>query len=147
MQIKTSSGERLFDTVQATFNLLEQSAGPALLEAKQLGMDIIVKEAMANGRLTDRNTAAAFAPKLSKLSESASSLGTTVDALALACVMCQPFKPMVLSGAATTEHLQSNAKAVDLAQKLDMDLVHDLMQTCVMDPKAYWDERSALSWN
>lgn len=38
---------------QATWNLLEQSAGEALLEAKEAGMDVIIKEGVANGRLTE----------------------------------------------------------------------------------------------
>jgi aryl-alcohol dehydrogenase-like predicted oxidoreductase len=48
-------GVRLFDAVQATWNLLEPSAGPALAEAHAAGLGVIVKEALANGRLTDRN--------------------------------------------------------------------------------------------
>jgi aryl-alcohol dehydrogenase-like predicted oxidoreductase len=44
-------GEPLFATVQATWNLLERSAGPALAEARQAGLGIIVKESLANGRL------------------------------------------------------------------------------------------------
>ncbi len=43
----------LFQVVQATWNLLEPSAGPALADAKALGLGVIVKEAVANGRLTD----------------------------------------------------------------------------------------------
>ena len=43
-----------FDTVQATWNLLEPSAGPALAAAHEAGMGVIVKEALANGRLTSR---------------------------------------------------------------------------------------------
>jgi aryl-alcohol dehydrogenase-like predicted oxidoreductase len=46
-----AGGEPLFATVQATWNLLERSAGPALAEAKQAGLRVIVKEALANGRL------------------------------------------------------------------------------------------------
>lgn len=44
-------GVRLFDTVQATWNLLETSVGPALADAHDAGVGIIVKEALANGRL------------------------------------------------------------------------------------------------
>ena len=46
-------GQRVFDCVQATWNLLEPSAGPALQAAHDAGMGVIVKEALANGRLTD----------------------------------------------------------------------------------------------
>src|SRR5436305_1641209 len=44
------AGERLFDCVQATWNLLEPSAGPVLAEAHAAGVGVIVKEALANGR-------------------------------------------------------------------------------------------------
>ena len=47
-------GVPLFDTVQATWNLLEPSAGPALAEASAAGCAVIVKEVLANGRLTRR---------------------------------------------------------------------------------------------
>ena len=40
-------GRRLFSAVQATWNLLERSAGEALAEAHASGMGVIVKEALA----------------------------------------------------------------------------------------------------
>ena len=43
-----------FDAVQATWNLLEPSAGPALAAAREAGLGVIIKEAVANGRLTRR---------------------------------------------------------------------------------------------
>src|SRR5262249_34270387 len=47
-------GANPFQAVQATWNLLEPSAGAALADAKARGWGVIVKEALANGRLTDR---------------------------------------------------------------------------------------------
>ncbi len=47
----TVDGEPLFRTVQSTYNVLETSAGPALAEAHDAGLTVIVKEGMANGRL------------------------------------------------------------------------------------------------
>ncbi|MEV6495282.1 hypothetical protein AB0M20_42700, partial [Actinoplanes sp. NPDC051633] len=44
-------GKPLFRSVQATWNLMEPSAGPALAEAHDAGCMVIVKEALANGRL------------------------------------------------------------------------------------------------
>ncbi|ETK37131.1 aldo/keto reductase, partial [Microbispora sp. ATCC PTA-5024] len=44
----------LFDTVQSTWNLLERSAGDALARAHAAGLGVIVKEGVANGRLTAR---------------------------------------------------------------------------------------------
>jgi aryl-alcohol dehydrogenase-like predicted oxidoreductase len=48
----TAAGKAPFACVQATWNLLEPSAAPALAEAAQSGWGVIIKEAVANGRLT-----------------------------------------------------------------------------------------------
>ncbi len=64
MQVRTRSGQPLFDSVQATWNLLEQSAGAALLEAQQRGVSVIIKEGMANGRLTSRNSRPGFEARM-----------------------------------------------------------------------------------
>ncbi|MEZ4558441.1 MAG: hypothetical protein R2854_18775 [Caldilineaceae bacterium] len=52
-----------------------------------------------------------LAPSLRLLQEEAARLATTVDALALAAVLAQPWAHVVLSGAATVEQLQSNVAA------------------------------------
>src|SRR5207245_59322 len=44
-------GVNPFQSVQATWNLLEPSVGPALAEAHDRGWGVIVKGALANGRL------------------------------------------------------------------------------------------------
>ncbi|SOD03628.1 Predicted oxidoreductase [bacterium JGI 053] len=138
-----ADGVRLFDAVQATWNVLEPSAGLALQEARTAGMGVIVKEALANGRLTSRNTSAAHARDLAVLRAQASRLGTTIDALALAAALAQPWADVVLSGAATMAHLQSNAAALEVT--LD-DEAHDRLGTLAWAPDAYWDERSRLPW-
>src|ERR1700675_5027557 len=48
-------GERVFDSVQATWNLLERGAESALEDAHDAGMKVVVKESLANGRLTQGN--------------------------------------------------------------------------------------------
>ncbi|MER7281776.1 aldo/keto reductase [Dactylosporangium sp. NPDC000244] len=88
-------GAPLFRTVQATWNLLERSAGPALREAHADGRRVIIKEGMANGRLATR------------------------DAEALAAVLAEPFTDVVLSGAATIAQLTSNLRALDTAPARD----------------------------
>src|SRR5882672_12837565 len=45
-------GVRVFDSVQATWNLLERGAESALGDAHGAGMKVVVKESLANGRLT-----------------------------------------------------------------------------------------------
>lgn len=139
MKIKGSDGKTLFDSVQCTFNVLEQLPGDALLEAHEAGMDIIIKEGMANGRVF-------LNEKMQKISNSS---GYPIDQLALACILCQPFKARVLSGAVTNEQLTSNMQAIALSKILseDKSLLHEIMEGCCMKSEKYWDDRAALNWN
>lgn len=140
----TVDGRRLFDTVQATWNLLERSAGPALAAAHEAGLGVIVKEALANGRLTDRNQEPDFADQRARLEREARRLDTTLDALALAAVLAQPWADVVLSGAARLDHLESNLKALDVAWDAEAE-TH--LATLTEAPDAYWRTRSNLPWN
>ncbi len=136
-------GVRLFDTVQATWNLLEPSTGQALQDAHAAGMGVIVKEALANGRLTPRNTDPAFARPLAVLKRQAARLDAPLDALALAAALAQPWTDVVLSGAATVGHLHSNVNA--RAVTWDDEAAHALAPIAE-PPAAYWKTRSALTW-
>lgn len=140
----TIDGIRLFDCVQATWNVLEPSAGPALQAAHDAGLGVIVKEALANGRLTPRNDEAAFAPQRRILEATAARLGATLDALALATALAQPWADVVLSGAATVSHLASNVAALQVAW--DEETAHALAGLAE-EPHAYWTTRGALRWN
>ena len=127
-------GVHLFDTVQATWNLLETSAGAALDEAADAGMGVIVKEAVANGRLTSRNPALAehleaMAPRWPP------------DAVAIAACLQQPWASVVLSGAATADQLASNLMALDVPS----DVVEHLPLPAE-SPEADWETRGALPW-
>jgi aryl-alcohol dehydrogenase-like predicted oxidoreductase len=132
-------GAALFDSVQCTFNVLEQKPGPALLTAHEAGLDIIIKEGLANGRALKHPAVAQYAAKLS----------CEPDQLALGCILAQPFQPRVLSGAVTPEQLESNWKSLAVSEQLASDpaLLQEIMQACVGESKDYWDERSALAWN
>jgi aryl-alcohol dehydrogenase-like predicted oxidoreductase len=127
----------IFETVQATWNLLERSAGPMLANAHAAGLGVIVKEALANGRLTSRGDV----PPLLELSECR---GVAPDALALAATLAQPWADVVLSGAATVETLRSNLAALELelSEQLDPEL-----EALAEEPARYWAERSVLPWN
>ena len=135
----TVDGSPLFDSVQATWNLLEPSVGTALAEASAAGMGVIIKEALANGRLTDRNSEPGFRPKLAVLQVEARKLGTSIDALVLAACLRQPFVDVVLSGATSVDQLLSNVQACRL--KVDEETAeHE-------PPEVYWATRSKLAWN
>jgi aryl-alcohol dehydrogenase-like predicted oxidoreductase len=137
-------GDRIFDSVQATWNLLERAAEPALREAHVAGVDVIVKETLANGRLTERNTAPSFAGQLALLRREAARLGTTVDALGLAAVLAEPWVTTALIGASTVDQLRSNLGAAAVAWTLE---TAGRLSALTMDSATYWRERSALRWN
>jgi aryl-alcohol dehydrogenase-like predicted oxidoreductase len=134
-----SSNDLLFDFVQCSFNVLEQRPGPALQEAHDAGMDIIIKEGMANGRIFKHTSIQKFADQLK----------CDVDQLAMGCILAQPFRPRVLSGAVTPDQLISNFKSQNLVDRLkdDPELLASIMRSCVMTSEDYWNERSALAWN
>ncbi len=140
----TVDGVRLFDTVQATWNLLEPSCGPALREAHAAGLGVIIKEAVANGRLTARNNAASFAASRACLDAIADRHHTSIDAVALAAVLAQPWATTVLSGAATPDHLTSNLRALTVTLT-DEDWAS--LRTLAEPPPRYWATRAALAWN
>ncbi|MET8639694.1 aldo/keto reductase [Streptomyces sp. NPDC004675] len=133
----TVDGEPLFRTVQSTYNLLETSAAPALAEAHDAGLTVLVKEGMANGRLAgDR------APQALRAVAAEASLGC--DAIALAVVLRRPWAGVVLSGAATVDQLGSNLHAT--VADLDEEQLARL-ETLAEDPGAYWERRGQLPWH
>ncbi|MGA6220247.1 aldo/keto reductase [Streptomyces umbrinus] len=133
----TVDGEPLFRTVQSTYNVLETSAGPALAEAHDAGLTVIVKEGMANGRLADPH-----APDAVRAIAEEAGLGS--DAVALALVLRQPWAGVVLSGAATAVQLSSNlhAAVVDLD-----DEQQSRLDALAEEPVAYWERRGQLPWH
>ncbi|MFE9021688.1 aldo/keto reductase [Streptomyces sp. NPDC007808] len=133
----TVDGEPLFRTVQSTYNALETSAGPALAEAHEAGLTVIVKEGMANGRL-----AAPHAPDALQAVARETFLGC--DAVALALILRRPWVGVVLSGAATTVQLTSNLHAAVV--DLDDDQLERLAKL-VEEPGAYWARRGQLPWH
>jgi aryl-alcohol dehydrogenase-like predicted oxidoreductase len=125
-----------FDAVQATYNLLERSAGPALERAHAAGLRVMLKEAVANGRLTPRGGCA-------PLDAVAERLGATSDAVAIAAVISRPWVDVVLSGAATPQQLQSNLRALELRWSADLD---EELAGLAEPSDRYWSTRSGLSW-
>jgi aryl-alcohol dehydrogenase-like predicted oxidoreductase len=94
----TVSGQPLFSAAQVTWNLLEPSVGPAAAEASAAGWAVLVKEALANGRLAPH--AGADHPP-AQLASAAAQLGVGEDAMALAAALANPWATVVLCGAVT----------------------------------------------
>jgi aryl-alcohol dehydrogenase-like predicted oxidoreductase len=125
-----------FDSVQATYNLLERAAGPALERAHTAGLRVMVKEAVANGRLTPRGGC----PPLEAVAER---LGASSDAVAIAAVLARPWVDVVLSGASTAKQLESNLAALELPWSAELD---DELAGLAEPSERYWETRSALPW-
>ncbi|NEA33509.1 aldo/keto reductase [Streptomyces sp. SID13031] len=118
-----------FTAVQSTWNVLEPSAGPALAEAHDAGWFVVVKEAVANGRLTAKAGETPF-------NAFAAQHQLAPDSLAIGAAAAQPWADIVLSGATTAEQLESNLAPV----------VQGPLVEFVQEPYEYWSERSALPW-
>ena len=125
-----------FETVQATWNLLERSAGEVLQSAHEAGLGVIVKEALANGRLSPRGG-------IEPLARAARRIGVSEDALALAGVLAQPWVDTVLSGASTVAQLESNLSAFEVEWGPALE---DELAPITKAPESYWTTRSSLPW-
>ena len=118
--------ESPFSAVQTTWNLLERSAEAALADAHDAGWLVVVKEALANGRLVGER-----AP------EAVRRLVDAPEDRALGAALAQPWADRVLSGAATPAQLLENLRARPAALPEGLE---------PQDPEQYWAERSALAW-
>ena len=126
---KTLELDTPFTAVQATWNVLETSVGPALAEAHDAGWFVAIKEAVANGRLTAKAGVTPF-------TAFAAQHGVAPDTLAIGAAAAQPWADVVLSGATTAEQLESNLAHADRGPLIEF----------VQEPYEYWSERSALPW-
>ncbi|BAJ75365.1 predicted oxidoreductase [Microbacterium testaceum StLB037] len=120
-----------FSVVQATWNLREQAAAPALARAHAAGWTVVVKEALAGGEL-------ARPEPDSHLADFAA--GRDGASLALGVARAQPWADIVLSGAATIPQLRRGAAAT--AREIDAET----LGRWASDPEEYWRRRAARPW-
>lgn len=126
-------GRPVFTAVQSTWNVLEPSVGPALVEARSSGAHVLLKEVLANGRLAVDPPA--------PLAAIAESNGVGPDAVALAAALARPWADTVLLGPAGPRQLRANLAAL----RVPASAVAELPDLAV-DPEPYWKDRAALSW-
>jgi aryl-alcohol dehydrogenase-like predicted oxidoreductase len=130
----TVDGQPLFSAAQVTWNLLEPSVAPAAAEAAAAGWTILIKEALANGRLAPGDPAG----QLARLDALAAARNVTADAIALAAALANPWASVVLSGAVTPRQLQENLAALAVSDLPQLDFAEP--------PGAYWTARAARPW-
>lgn len=124
-------GRRLFEVCEVTWNILEPSVATVAKEAHDAGMGVIVKEAVANGRLTSRGDMAHLADDQS----------VGLDAIAIGAALAEDWVDVVLSGATTAAQLYSNLESLTVAPNILSELP-DIKE----EPDRYWSQRSGLRW-
>lgn len=129
----TVGGAPLFTSVESTWNPLEPSVGPALADAAAAGARVIVKEAVANGRLAPGGDVQADAI--------AAEFGVPLDQLAIAAALAQPWAWRVLSGGVDAPQVASNAAAAGLA------VPPDALAALAEPPDRYWAARAKRAWS
>jgi aryl-alcohol dehydrogenase-like predicted oxidoreductase len=107
-----------------------------LADAKAQGWGIIIKEALANGALSDRSTADRSAPAR----RAAAARQVSLTTLAMRAVLSQPWADVVLSGAVTADQLRENLAAQDGAAATQG------LEGLAIAPVEYWAGRSHLEW-
>src|SRR5262249_11060820 len=132
-------GQPLFGAVQATWNLLERAAESALREGHAAGLSVLIKEPLANARLTSRAEDGRSGP----LRAAADRHQVSADAIALAFVAQQSWADVLLLGAAVEGQLDSNLRALDVRLKPDDLEALDAMRE---PSEQYWSRRAALAW-
>lgn len=135
-------GVRVFDAVQATFNLLEPSLAGLLATAHAEGVRVIAKEVLANGRLSPANERPEDAAIVAALTAAAP--GVPLDQLGVAWVLAHPFIDVALSGAATPAQVRSHVAAVQV--RLPAGAM-SVAATIAEPPERYWATRATLPWS
>ena len=138
------NNECLFDSFQITYNIFDQSLLSINNVLQKLNKQIIIKEALANGRVFPNRNYLNYKKTYDTLNQLASKHQVGIDAIALRFCLdtIDPF--MVLSGAIEDLHLKSNLKATSF--QLTNEEVNKI-KSLVIHPTDYWNERKALVWN
>lgn len=138
------NGKELFDLFQVTYNIFDQSLASVATEFSKRNKRLVIKEALANGRIFPNEKYQHYAGAYDQLNQLALKYNIGIDAIALRfCVDSIPIY-RVLSGAANEQHLSDNLKVDDF--KLENTDIEALRKLAI-NPIQYWNERKQLGWN
>jgi aryl-alcohol dehydrogenase-like predicted oxidoreductase len=136
-------GHALFDTFQVTYNILDQSLETISNVLTKQGKKIIIKEALANGRLFRNRNYNHYKELYTTLEKLAKKHKIGTDAIALKFCQQNMQKSIVLSGASNSEHLESNLKMKTIS--LSQEELRELKNHSI-PASNYWLERKKLIW-
>lgn len=143
LKIKVEN-EFLFSSFQVTYNILEQSTNDALRKILKQGKTIIVKEALANGRVFKNEKNPYYQQLYSVLEKLCLKYKVGIDAIALRFIMDFLQPNIVLSGASNTVQLKQNLESYKF-QLTNKEISQ--LQSMAVNPNDYWIERNSLTWN
>ena len=138
------NNKQIFETFQVTYNMLDQSLAEVADDMIKDGKRIIIKEALANGRVFRNKDYSNYNNLYNLLELLANKYDVGVDAIALRfCIdTINPF--MVLSGASEEFQLLENLKSNQIVLE-EEDI--NLLKSFKSDSSSYWKERKQLNWN
>jgi aryl-alcohol dehydrogenase-like predicted oxidoreductase len=136
--------QRLFDVYQVTYNIFDQSLAATICLLNAQNIRVVIKEAMANGRLIPRDSYRHYAKLYQVVKTLSEKYSVGPDAIAIRFIMdsIRPF--MVLSGASHINHVKQNLSATSFTLKPDEI---ERLKHHRVPPELYWSERKKLSWN
>ncbi|ALJ05256.1 oxidoreductase [Pseudalgibacter alginicilyticus] len=137
-------GKTLFDSFQVTYNIFEQSAYSILNKLITAKKTVIVKEALANGRIFKNKLFPQYQESYKILNGLSTKYNVGTDAIALRFVIDNLQPTFLLSGASNSMQLQQNLSAFSF-NLTEEEL--NLLKTLQVSSETYWSERNTLAWN
>lgn len=138
------NGIQLFDAFQVTYNILDQSLAKVSNDLIKSGKRIIIKEALANGRVFRNKKYPIYSKLYDSLENLARKYEVGVDAIALRFCLETIHPYTVLSGASEEYQILENLKAQQFELKASEI---ELLKSFAIDVEQYWGERKRLNWN
>ena len=137
-------GEQIFDLFQVTYNFLDQSLLEISAELIRQNKSIVIKEALANGRVFRNENYPHYNKMYAILENLAEKHKVGVDAISLKYCEQTITNSIVLSGVSNSEQLEQNLKLNSFS--LSDDDIQQL-NSFKVSPEFYWNERKQLQWN
>jgi aryl-alcohol dehydrogenase-like predicted oxidoreductase len=137
-------GAQVFDLFQVTYNFLDQSLIEIIEELNRQNKSIVIKEALANGRVFKNENYPHYDKMYATLENLAKKHNVGVDAISLKYCEQTITNSIVLSGASNSEQLKENLKLNSFT--LSNDEIETL-NSLKVSTDSYWSERKKLQWN
>lgn len=133
----------LFSVFQVTFNIFDQSTLHICQKLIRENKKLIIKEALANGKVFPNKTYPHYEKHYASLLKISKKHNVGIDAVALRFVL-QVLEPyIVLSGATEKSQLSENL----MARRIELDTADlEELRSMNVSPAVYWKERKLLSW-